>query len=573
MSRQLVTSRGALARRSRPRGACGWWRLVLVLLTSNLVSTSADGDEGPWFREVSQELGIDFIHQDARFGEKYYIETAASGGGFLDVDGDGDLDVYLIDGAPTPGSKVRGTPHNRLFENRDGRFVDITEVAGVGDTGYGMGMCVGDIDADGQVDFLVTNYGPDRLYQNRGGRFDEIGEAAGVADTRWSASCAFGDVDGDGDLDLYVTHYVDFAFDRNPFCGDRARNLRAYCRPEAFDGVTDSLFINLGDGRFRDEVEKRGIARGVDEKGFGVLMSDVDGDGDLDLYVANDGTMNRLYINDGKGFFRDEALLSGTGLSALGRAESGMGLDLGDTDGDGRMDLYVTNYSLESNTLYRNLGDLLFDDVTRSSGLEEVSYKDVGWGVQFFDFDRDGDLDLAIANGHAVDNIEIFEAGLRYRQANRLLSNQGGGRFVEAPAAAGEAWKRERVSRGLAVGDVNNDGRPDLLVTNTNDPVDLLLNELDNGYHWLGLVLRGSAANPLAIGARIELRAGDRLQVREVRSGGSFLAQGDLRQLFGLGRWSGEVTVEVRWPDGRTQQMGTSRLDRYLTLSYSSRGP
>ena len=542
--------------------------LVLVLATPALA-------EGPWFEDVTTSLGVDFEHQDARFGAKYYIETAASGGGLFDVDGDGALDLYLINGAATPGSSITGTPRNRLYVQRAGRFVDVTEASGTGDPGYGMGVCAGDVDADGRLDFLVTNYGPDLLYRNLGKtedgtpRFEEIGDKAGVADPRWGASCAFGDVDDDGDLDLYVTHYVDFAYDRNPFCGDRARNLRAYCRPEAFDGVTDSLFINQGDGTFRDEATTRGIAQGSPEKGFGVVMSDIDDDGDLDLYVANDGTMNRLYVNDGKGRFEDQALLSGTGLSRLGTAESGMGVDLADVDADGRIDVLVTNYSMETNTLYRNHGDLMFDDVTAATGLGEPSYKYVGWGVRFFDADNDADLDLAVVNGHAVDNIEIFESGLSYAQPNQLFENIGGGKFREiASATAGPAFERQRVSRALAVGDVDDDGRLDLLVTNTNGPAEILFNRRDSGNHWLRLELQGPSSNPFAIGARVFLTTGDRRQLREVRSGGSFLAQGDLRPHFGLGTHSGEVSVEIHWPDGKTSRHTTAELDRVWKIEH-----
>jgi hypothetical protein len=548
-------------------------RTWIPLLVSLALSTAATAQQ-PWFEQVAAARGIDFRHQDGRSGEKYYVESAASGGGFLDYDGDGDLDLYLVNGAATPGSKITGTPTNALYENRGDRFVDVTAQAGVGDTGFGMGLCAGDIDADGRLDFLVTNYGADRLYRNLGRdasgvvRFEEIGAKAGVADARWSASCAFGDLDGDGDLDLYVTHYVRFEFASNPFCGDRARNLRAYCRPDAFDGVPDSLFINQGDGTFRDEGKARGLSQSKDEKGFGVILSDLDDDGDLDVYVANDGTLNRLYVNDGKGRFADDALLAGVGLNSRGVAESGMGVTLGDVDGDGREDLLVTNYSMESNTLYRNRGGLIFEDGTRAAGLAEVSYRYVGWGTAFFDADNDGDLDLGLVNGHAVDNIEIFEASLQYRQPNQLMENLGDGRFRDASRVAGPAFAVERVSRALAQGDFDDDGRIDLLVTNTNDPIDLLHNGRQTGRHWLGLVLRGPAANPFAIGARATLTLAGKRQVREVRSGGSFLAQSDLRPHFGLGSHQGPVTVEIRWPDGRVQRETTDTLDRYWTIEY-----
>jgi enediyne biosynthesis protein E4 len=534
------------------------------------LATPARGQD--LFVDVAPARGLHFQHRDGRTGEKYYIETAGSGGGWIDFDGDGDLDVYLVNAARPPGSALTVDPRNALYENRDGRFVEVTDRAGVGDTGYGMGFCAGDIDADGRVDFVVTNFGPDRLFHSLGdGRFEEVGAAAGVADGRWGTSCAFGDVDGDLDLDLYVAHYVDFAFDHNPFCGDRARGLRAYCRPEAFAGVTDSLFINQGDGTFRDEGVARGLAEGADEKGFGVVMSDVDDDGDLDIYVTNDGTMNRFYVNDGRGFFEDRALLAGVGLSRGGRAESGMGVALGDVDGDQRPDILVTNYSMETNTLYRNLGGLQFDDATVAAGLAEASYKLVGWGAELFDFDNDGDLDLAVANGHPIDNIEAFEPILSYRQKKQLLVNDGAGRFTLLAGELGVAFDTARVSRGLAAGDWNDDGRLDLLVTNTNDAVELLENRVHNGNHWLGIRLQGPPSNPLAFGARVTLTAGSLRAAREVRSGSSFMTQSDLRLHFGLGQSPGPVTLEIRWPDGKLQMASTSLVDRYWPIAYAPR--
>ncbi len=544
-----------------------------ILVVSSVSSAFADARAAePWFVDVAAERGIDFVHQDGRSGEKYYVESAASGGGFLDYDGDGDLDVYLINGAATPGSKLEGTPTNRLYEQRDGRFVDVGAEAGVADSGYGMGMCVGDVNADGLLDFLVTNYGADRLYVARRGddggvRFRDEAVARGVADERWGTGCAFADLDGDGDLDLYVAHYVDFRFDKNPYCGDRARGLRAYCRPEAFDGLTDSLFVNQGDGTFREEGAARGIiAEAADEKGFGVLASDLDDDGDIDLYVANDGTMNRLYVNDGKGRFEDQALFSGVGLSGSGLAESGMGVAAGDADGDGKSDLIVTNYSMETNTLYKHRGALVYDDVTTVGGLKEATYPFVAWGIAFVDVDRDTDLDLVTVNGHAVDNIEVFEAGLRYRQPNQLFLNDGRGRFRDGASEAGPSFTRARVSRGLAVGDFDDDGRPDLLVTNTNDPAELLVNRAPGSGHWLGIRLQGRSPNRFAIGARVTVRAGSAVLVRDVRSGGSFLSQDDLRPLFGLGAHGGSVEVDVRWPDGLSQRVTIPDTDRYVAI-------
>ena len=534
------------------------------------VATSAPAAENDsWFREIANSVGITFQHQDGRSGQSYFIETAASGGGWIDYDRDGDLDLYLINGAATPNSNLNTTPRNRLYQNHNGRFADVTDQAGVGDSGYGMGMCVGDYDADGWLDFVVTNYGPDQLYRNLGnGRFEEVGKPAGVGDERWGASCAFGDLDGDGDLDLYVTHYVNFSFDKNhPRCGDQMSGKRGYCPPEVFDGQTDSLYINQGDGTFLEDGDARGISQARSEKGFGVVLSDVDLDTDLDIYVTNDGTSNRLYLNDDTGVFQDASLLSGAGLNRLGKAEAGMGVDLGDVDGDGLMDLIVTNFSFETNALYKNLGNGYFDDWTHRAGLATPSYRQVGWGVQFVDFDNDGDLDVAIANGHVQDGIEHIEPLLAYKQANQLFENTGGLTFQEVTSQAGSAFAAKKVSRGLAAGDWNNDGRMDLLVTNTNDTIDLLENTRNTDHHWLGLILEGPMTNRFAIGAHVTLQAGERRLVREVRSGGSFLSQPDLRLHFGLGTFAGPVTVTIRWPDGQTQTERIEQLDRYWTIA------
>ncbi len=562
------------ARSTRALHTTGWGLLLLGGLLWTGFATAARGDG---FVDVAASLGIDFRHEDGRNGRYYFPETIGSGGGWIDHDGDGDLDLYLVNGAATPGSDLAEAPRNALYENRDGRFVDVTAVAGVGDLSYGMGFCAADYDADGRVDFLVTNLGKDRLYRNLGPggdggvRFEERAEAAGVAGAAsgagaWSVSCAFGDLDGDGDLDLYVTRYVDFSYDSGPDCSDQARKIRSYCHPDHFSGVPDALYINQGDGTFRSEGSKRGLAQSTSERGLGVTLSDLDNDGDLDIYVANDSSANRFYQNRGDATFTDLSLLSGTALSESGARQAGMGIATGDADGDGRMELVVTNYSLEANNYYVNLGDGLFEDRGRASGIADLGFRDLGWGVGFLDFDLDGDLDLAVANGHIMDNIELFVPGLTYAQKNRLLAGDGRGGFREVGAAFGSVWQVEKVSRGLAVGDFDNDGRPDLLITHSNDAPTLLENRVATKNRWLGLDLRGPAANPFAVGARVELRSGERRQVREVRSGGGVLTQGDPRLLFGLGAGVESVDVEIRWPDGHVQRESTRALDRYWRI-------
>lgn len=535
----------------------------------------------PWvladdaFVDLRAELGIDFLHQDGRSGRYFFPETVGSGGGWIDVDGDGDLDLYLVNGAATPGSKLAAAPRNALYENRDGKFIDIAAAAGVDDTGYGVGFCAGDYDGDQQLDFMVTNVGADRLYRHLGKgaegtvRFEDRAAAAGVAGDRWSASCAFADVDRDGDLDLYVTHYVDYSYSKPVECRDRARDILSYCHPDHFDGVSDALYINQGDGTFRQEGRRRGIAQGRSERGLGVVASDLDDDGDLDLYVTNDGTANRLYQNAGDGTFVDLSLLSGAALDANGAQQAGMGIAAGDINGDGLVDLAVTNFSLEPNNLFVNLGDGLFEDRSRGSGVSESSFKDLGWGIAFVDYDGDGDLDLATANGHIMDNIEKFVPDQTYAQGNRLLQNDGRGGFRDISSTLGAAWQVKEVSRGLAVGDYDNDGRPDLLITHSNAPVDVLHNRTPRVGRWLGLRLEGPPNNRFAIGARVQVTADGRRQVREVLSGGGVLTQGDLRPLFGLGRGVDQVTVDIRWPDGHRQRLTTDQLDRYWTIAYA----
>ncbi len=542
---------------------------VAVVGLAGLAAGAAAGGELR-FEEISSRVGVDFVHADGRSGEKYYVETTASGAGWIDFDGDGDQDLYLLNGAPAPGQAAASGPwRNALYENRGDRFVDVTDAAGVGDTAFGMGLCAGDVDADGRLDFLVTNFGPDRLYLNRGdGRFEDVASKAGVAGDAWSSSCAFGDLDGDGDLDLYVTHYVDFSYEDNPLCGDAQRDLRYYCRPTEFSGVADSLFVNRGDGTFSEEGVSRGVARGRSEKGLGVLLHDLDRDGDLDIYVANDGEMNRLYANDGTGRFGDEGLSSGAGFNANGYPEAGMGVDAGDVDGDGLWDLVLTHFSMETNTLYRGRGGLRFDDVTERTGLAIPSFRSVGWGLRLFDADNDGDLDLAVANGHMQEGIEELEPGLAYPQPNQLYENVGDGRFRDVTEGAGPGWLGVKVSRGLAVADWNDDGRLDLLISNTNGRPDLLENRSSSDGHWLGLVLEGPAENPFAFGATAELSAGGKRQLRHVRSGGGFQSQSDLRLHFGLGGHVGEVTVRITWPDGEVQVETTDRLDRYWPIVY-----
>ncbi|MEO1083876.1 MAG: CRTAC1 family protein, partial [Acidobacteriota bacterium] len=546
------------------------------------------------FRNVTLGSGVDFEHWDGRSGRRFYMETASGGGGFLDADGDGALDLYLLNGASTPGSPARQAPRNALFVQRNGAFVDVSAASGVDDAGYGMGLCIADVTGDGLPDLYVTNFGADRFYLSRGvvdgvPRFEEASTPAGLGDGGWGTGCAFGDVDGDGDLDLYVVRYLDYSVDRNRLCGDPARGIAGYCRPSVFRGQADLLYLRRGDRDgaplFEEVGLERGLVVGDSERGFAVVLSDLDVDGDLDAVVANDGTANRFYRNDGGGFFTDVALLSGLAVDRTGDPGASMGLELADADGDGRMDVFVTHYAHEANTLYLATEDAsaesaadprpYFEDRTAEAGLAAPSFLSVGWGARFFDLENDGDLDLAVANGHVMDNIDLFEPRSSYPQADHLYRNDGAGRFVEISAAtSGYDAPTPAVSRALAAGDWNDDGGVDLLITATNGRPRLLENVAPDRGRWIGLVLRGPRSNTLAIGARVVVRTGDGrvVGVGEVRSGGSFLAQNDLRLHFGLGPDPAPLQVEVRWPDGRAEVVSISDFDRYETVEYGASG-
>ena len=518
--------------------------------------------DAAFFVDAAEETGVRFRHQHGGSGRKYMIETMGSGVCWFDADGDSWPDLYLLNGQPLPGHDGSGDFRSRFYLNRgDGTFADATERSGLAVPGYAMGCAAADVDGDGDLDLYVTTFGPNRLYLNRGdGRFEEVGDAWGVDDGSWGASAAFADYDGDGDLDLYVCNYVDFTIETHKHCGKREPGYQAYCHPDAYSGVSDRLYRNEG-GRFEDVTRAAGVsnARG---NGLGVVWGDYDIDGDPDLYVANDKTANFLYRNNGDGTFANVALLSGVGYGDDGQAQAGMGTDFGDYDGDGDLDLVVTNFDLENNNLYRNNGDGTFSDVALSSGVGEYSYLMVGFGAKFLDYDNDSDLDLFVVNGHILDNIELYREILTYQQPNLYLENDGNGRFTDRTAALGSDLQPKRVSRGLAVADYDHDGDLDLLVTRCNQEASLYRNERGSERSWLALDLRSLGPNRFAVGARVEVRAGGRLQIGEVRAGSSYLSQSDLRLHFGLNGLSRADSVRVRWPSGRTQDLGPLEAGR-----------
>ena len=525
---------------------------------------SPDGIGASVFRDASAEAGLDFRHRSGAAGSFYLPEITGSGGALLDYDNDGDLDIYLVQS----GSLASGDgAENRLYRNRlaadaTGRapgFEDVTAGSGVGDRGYGMGVATGDYNNDGFLDLFVTNFGRNALYRNEGdGTFREVGGAAGVDDGRWGTSAAFLDFDLDGYLDLFVVNYVEFRVSQNPVC--RPTGERDYCHPSNFEPQVDILYRNRGDGTFADVTGAAGID-GVYGSGLGVATMDFDGDGRLDIYVANDGNENQLWRNLGNGAFEDVALFAGVALNGDGAAEAGMGIAVDDFDRDGDPDIFVTHLRDETNTLYENQGNGRFEDATFPRGLGYPSLAATAFGVQWLDFDNDGFSDLFVANGAVALGPPDQSGVSRYAEPNQLFRGDGS-RFEAVSMSPGPAELLE-VSRGAAFGDVDGDGDVDVLVSNNGGPARLLLNRAAAGRHWITLKLKRDRGERFGFGARVTLvrQRGERVR-KLVGSDGSYGSASDPRIHFGLGADTEITGVEVAWPGGATEFFGDLVVDR-----------
>jgi enediyne biosynthesis protein E4 len=565
--------------------------MVVSVLSAVLVFVRLPAASDPIFVESAAATGLAFTHTNGATGHYYLPEMMGAGVALFDYDNDGDLDVFLVQGGPLGAAGASGAPTSRLFRNdlvvasggdrtlgspkrasREGglHFTDVTAKAGVGLRGYGMGAAVGDYDNDGYLDLFVTSFGSITLFHNNGdGTFSDVTKQAGLVDTGWSTSAAFVDYDRDGDLDLFVAHYVDFTVAANKLCNDPA-GARDYCGPRAYRPVPDRLFRNEGRGRFVDVTDRAGITK-ADGAGLGVAIGDYNGDGWPDIYVANDATPNQLWINNRDGTFRDDGLLSGSALSASGNPEGSMGIASGDFDLDGDEDLFVTNIVGESSVLYVNDGHGTFDDARARTGLAPLTAAFTGFGTDWIDYDNDSWPDLFVANG-AVNIVEALR-GLPspYRMRNQLFHNLSGRRFEETSAAAGPAFARAEIGRGAAFGDIDNDGDVDIVVTNNNGPVRLLINQVGARNHWLQVRLDQRPGNRFGIGAWVGVeRASGPTLWRRVRTDGSYLSASDVRAHFGLGASPAITAVVVQWPDGQRERWTGITGDRVVTLARNS---
>jgi hypothetical protein len=523
------------------------------------------------FRDVAAEAGIRFRHHAAP-EKKYIVESMSGGVALFDFDNDGLTDIYLVDSLTVDTAKDPNAARSALYRNLgNGRFEDVTDKSGLGHPGWGMGVCTADVDGDGYEDVYVTNLGRNRLYRNNhDGSFTDVAESAGVAAGGWSGGCGFADYDRDGDLDLFVSRYVKIDLEHLPEFGKdktcQYRGVAVQCGPRGLPGETDFLFRNEGGWHFKDVSEAAGVSDPRGYFGLGVAWFDANADGWPDLYVANDSTPSFLYMNQKDGTFKEQAFPLGVAVSEDGAEQGGMGLAVGDYDNSGRLSVFKTNFSEEYNNLYHNDGDH-FTDLAFRSKTGAVSLPYVGWGTAFFDYDNDGWLDIIAVNGHVYPQLDQARLGASagYKQRRLLFHNKGDGTFDEVAAQYGAVLTEERVSRGLAVGDLDNDGRLDLVINDLDGSPQLLHNELQGAGHWLLLKLKGKAPNTDAVGATISLAAGKLRLMRLVRSGTSYISQDDKRQHFGLGTET-QADVEVHWPDGTTTRKAGVKADQMLEI-------
>jgi hypothetical protein len=543
---------------------------LIIVMSVLCVFVCAIAEGAIVFSDVTKETSITFIHTDGSSGQRYIVESVSSGLALFDYDRDGDVDIYFLNGAPLKGTKYDKAPTNELYRNEGNwRFTNVTEQAGVGDTGFGLGVAVGDYDNDGDLDIYVNNYGPNVLYRNNGdGTFTDVTSQAGVANGRKVGAAAhFLDMDKDGDLDLFVANYLDFTYENHMI--RTSKGIPKYAGPMDFPGMPNNLFRNNGDGTFTDVSVESGIA---EHKGWamGGVCADYDNDGDTDIYIANDEYANFLLQNDGTGKFEETGLLAGVAYDLHGDDQGSMGVDCGDYDNDGLLDFYQTSYAEELTALYRNLGDGLFEDVTMITGAGTGTMEYVTWGSGMVDFDNDGDRDIFVACGHLQDNVELYNNTTTSVCPNIILMNTGEGKFVDVSDKAGDGMKVRLRSRAAGFDDLDNDGDVDVVILNSRSQPTILRNDSSSKGHWLQVRLKGVKTNSDGIGAHVKVVAGDLALIDEVHSGRGYQSHYGMRLHFGLGNRDKVDRIEVRWIGGGVDIFKDVAVDRLLTITEGS---
>jgi hypothetical protein len=527
----------------------------------------------PQFTETAARAGITLrvVSGDAK-EKRYLIESIGGGLAVIDFDNDGWMDLFVVNGSTIADARAGRQIHpSALYRNNhDGTFADVTAKSGIRNPHWGKGAIAADFNGDGLQDLYIVNFGPNALWMNRGdGTFRDVTREAGVGDARWSAAAAAADYDGDGDLDLFVANYLDYDLNKLPTAGKFCsyQNLPVACGPRGLKGAGDTLYRNNGDGTFTDVSVKAGVADSEGYYGLAAAWGDYDNDGDPDLFVANDNTPNRLYRNNGDGTFTDVAVEVGVAFSEDGREQSCMGVEFEDLDNDGWLDLMVTNFSDDYNTLYRNSGKGFFTDDSHRAGLVEDSWNDLSWGLGFFDFNNDGWKDVFVANGHIYPQVDGAGVNTTYRQANKLYLNTKSPKLLNVTGAAGPGLKIAKSHRGAAFADFNNDGQMDVAVSALDDAPSLLMNGGTAGNHWLMLRLEGAGKNRLGVGARVTLHSGGVVQVREVKAGGSYASSSDPRAHFGVGSAAVVDEVTVRWRSGKVTRLARVKADGVVRVA------
>ena len=570
---------------SRALHAAGRLATFLLILAIPILAVPASAAESPGtppianFTDVAEKAGLTMSNIfGGKDTKKYIIETTGTGVAIFDYDNDGWPDIFMVNGTTLDGFPAGKTtaPSNHLYRNNhDGTFTDVTTKAGVTATGWGQGVCVGDYDNDGWEDLYVTYYGKNRLYHNQNGVFTEVAGQSGVAGTgkAWGTGCAFVDYDRDGLLDLMVANYVDFDVSTAPAPGERAscvwKGVPVMCGPRGLPAAKNILYRNLGNGRFEDVTSKARIDQTSGHYAFSVSTFDFDDDGWPDIYVACDSTASILYHNNRDGTFTDVAVVAGAAFNEDGREQAGMGSTIADYDGDGRLDIFKTNFSDDTSTLYRNNGNGTFDDVTFAAGLGLYT-RYLGWGTMFLDFDNDSWPDLLLVNGHVYPEVDKQHLGSSYEEPRILYHNNGDKTFSDISAQAGPGITAVHAGRGLAVGDLWNDGRISAVISNMNAAPSLLVNQARSPNHWIGLQAVGTKSNRDGIGARVTLKVGARLLVDEVRSGSSYDSNSDMRIHFGIGAATKVDWIQVRWPSGLTERFENMSVDTIHTVKEGS---